>query len=327
MGRRIVENLSSRSQIFASAAKARQAASSPSAAAGACTVAEPHASPVTLQLDAGTPVWRGPAGPFDAVADRALPGFNSAAATSVAPPPPDSLLQAHCGRGWIADVEREFVLECHRTHCALRFDRGAVAWSNTGDAIWLPAPIDDSRLAVELTLGIGMVAALAARRVFCLHAGALLWRDGALAIVGSSGAGKSTFVRAVHGAGRAERIADDILPVDAVGSAWPAFPQLKLDAGQWWPRARGGLPLRAVLVLERGDCVQSVALDAQAALRALIANTAGARAFPPAVLESHLAHCVMLAQQVPVHRLQVPERAHDPESAALEAYAAVQDLR
>lgn len=245
-------------------------------------------------------------------------------------PPADGLQRSRVGRGWIADQEREFHLEEHQTHCVLRSDCGAVAWSHDGNAVWLPDAAVDERLALELVLGIGLVAALAARDVFCLHASALHCNGAALAVVGASGAGKSTFARAVQRTLGVPRLTDDILPVDAQAKAWPAFPQLKLDPAAWWPGLQGGMPLRAVAVLERvalkpGARARCTRVQTQAALRVLIANTAGARAFPPPVLERHLAHCAVLAQNVATFQLQVADRADDPDAAAVEALQALQE--
>jgi hypothetical protein len=275
--------------------------------------------PILLQFDDAPCAWRGVAGPFAVLADRDLPGF--APATAIAPPPPpvDAVLERRHERGWIDDAERSFVLERHAHHAVLAADGARLAWTADGARVWVRG-LASARDGLAFGVGIGLVAALAARGVFCLHASALRWRGGCVAFAGPSGAGKSTFARAIDAAGLAARVADDILPLDRDGLAWPAFPQLKLPATCWHPPTAGGLRLRALVVLARGAAPHCAVLPSSQAVQALVAATAGARAFPEPVLAAHLEACARWSAVLPVWRLVVPTRAPDPEGAARAAF-------
>jgi len=282
------------------------------------------AASIHLQFDAGPLICRIPAGPCTAASDRELAGCEAMRMDSLPLPAMAEPASKQPGRGWIADAERDFVLLRYPRHSMLDAAQGALAWSHDGTRVWLPRVPLDPRTAIEFGFGIGLVAALSERAVFCLHASAVCWRGGALAVMGASGAGKSTFARALDRADSARRIADDILPLDANASAWPAFPQLKLDPSMWWPAHAGALPLRAIALLSRaaqGSCTQ---LDTRAAMRALLERTAGARTFSPTVHQAHLAHCAAIARDIPVYALQVADCADDPDAAAHAAFAQLQ---
>lgn len=276
--------------------------------------------PILVQFDGAPCAWRAAAGPFTLLSDRALPGFAPAAAVALPPAPAGPMVGAsRRGRGWIDESERDFVLAAHGGHHRLQADAIDVAWSSDGRRLWCPTPPADDA-AREAALGIGLVAALAARGVFCLHASAVRWRGGCVAFAGASGAGKSTLARALDAAGLAARVGDDVLPLDRDGTAWPAFPQWKLPPAAWWPAGRGGLRLEALAVLARGAGAHCTALSGSAAVQALIAATAGARAFPEPVLAEHLAVVARWSQRLPVLRLTVPDRPRDPAGAAHAAF-------
>jgi hypothetical protein len=281
---------------------------------------------IQLQFGDGALAWRSVAGPMTVLSDRGVPGAIACTHIDADPAPSAPQLARREGRAWIDAGERGFVLAEHVGYNRLDAAGGAVAWSNDGRRVWLPRADADPRLDLEFGLGIGLVAALAARRVFCLHAAALRWRDGCIALAGASGAGKSTFARAIDDAGLATRLTDDILPVDDAARAWPAFPQLKLAPRQWWPAAGGALPLRGVAVLLRGGSPACLPLAPAAAMQALLAATAGARAFPEPVLGAHLAVCAGWVARVPVWQLAVADRPDDPQAAAREAFDCLQAL-
>jgi hypothetical protein len=273
------------------------------------------ADPILLQFDDAPLAWSGPAGPFRVLADRALPGFVAVDPQPVPPLPAPGAGETRTIRGIVGGEARELALHEHADRLRLCSGSLDVAWTRDGRRLRVAAP--DPALALEGGLGIGLVAALAARDVFCLHGAALGWREGALVLAGPSGSGKSTFARALAARGMT-RLADDILPVDAGGDCWPAFPQLKLDPAAW-SATPGPLPVRAVVLLERGSQVRR--LDVESARTALLAATAGARAFPVAVLSRHLDACAAWARRLPVWRLGVAHAPDDPASAAVEALA------
>lgn len=279
----------------------------------------PGPDPILLQFDGAPCAWQGSAGPFALYADRGLRGFDAVPPRAPPAPPDDAPRASRRGRGWIDDVEREFVLSAHAAHH--RLDAGAlsVAWSRDGGRIWCPAP-PAAGAAGEAAAGIGLVAALAARGVFCLHASVVRWRGGCVAFAGASGAGKSTLARALDAAGLAARVADDVLPVDRDALAWPAFPQWKLAPEAWWPARGGALRLEALVMLARGPAAHCTALPAAQSVQALVSATAGARAFPEPVLADHLAAVARWSRRLPVWRLTVPDRPLDPAGAARAAF-------
>lgn len=279
----------------------------------------PDPDPILLQFDGAPCAWQGAAGPFALRADRALRGLVAAPPLAPLPPPDDAPRALRRGRGWIDASEHDFMLSAHAGHH--RLDAGAltVAWSHDGERVWCPAPPADAA-ACEAAAGIGLVAALAARGVFCLHASAVRWRGGCVAFTGASGAGKSTLARALDAARLAPRVADDVLPLDRDGLAWPAFPQWKLPPDAWWHARGGALRLEALAVLARGPAAHCTALPAAQAVQALVGATAGARAFPEPVLAEHLAMVARWSRRVPVWRLTVPDRPGDPAGAARAAF-------
>jgi hypothetical protein len=281
----------------------------------------PHEpDPILVQFDGAPCAWRAAAGPFALLADRALPGFAPAPVVEPSPLPPAAPSGAsRRGRGWIDESERDFVLSSQAGRHRLQADAIDLAWSADGLRVWCPTPPADDP-ARQAALGIGLVAALAARGVFCLHASAVRWRDGCVAFAGASGAGKSTLARAIDAAGLAPRVVDDVLPLDRDAVAWPAFPQWKLPPAAWWPAAQGGLRLEALVLLARGAGAHCTALSGSAAVQALIAATAGARAFPEPVLAEHLAVVARWSRRLPVLRLTVPDRPRDPAGAARAAF-------
>lgn len=279
----------------------------------------PDPDPVLLQFDGKPCAWQGAVGPFALRADRALRG--SVAAPPLAPPPPpaDAPRAVRRGRGWIDACEREFELTAHAGHQRLDAGPLSVAWSNDGRRVWCPvAPADGA--GCEAAAGIGLVAALAARGVFCLHASAVRWRGGCIAFSGASGAGKSTLAGALDALRLAPRVADDVLPLDRDGLAWAAFPQWKLPPEAWWPARDGALRLEALVLLARGPSAHCTALPASQAVQALVGATAGARAFPEPVLAEHLAMVARWSRGLPVWRLTVPDRPGDLAGAARAAF-------
>lgn len=177
----------------------------------------------------------------------------------------------------------------------------------------------------ELVLGPGLVLALAARGVWCLHGSAVAVSDGAVVFAGESGRGKSTLAARLQAAGF-RRLADDVVPVELSSKGvevLPAFPQLKLPADRQ-PSAGAAerLPLRAVYVLPGADGAPAVAgLAPAAAAGALLRHTVAARLFSAARLRAHLEAITALVDRVAVAELRLPLR-WEALPAAVEAFAA-----
>lgn len=168
-------------------------------------------------------------------------------------------------------------------------------------------------LLEEVVLGPGLVLALAAHGVWCLHGSAIGADGGAVVFLGESGRGKSTLAARLHEDGF-RRLADDVTPVELTadgGEALPAFPQLKLPAAaQPGAAALPRLPLRALYLLATvagGEPEIAAATPSEAAAE-LLRHTVAARLFPPPLLRAHLDAVAELAGRVPVRRLRYPLR-------------------
>jgi len=189
------------------------------------------------------------------------------------------------------------------------------------DGSWVDGSALNARLPTalleELLLGPGLVVALAARGIWCLHASAVVGSLGAIVFVGESGRGKSTLAARLerHGFGR---LADDVLPLqvaDATAPVRAAFPQLKLPADrQPGAMAPERLALEAIYLIpttpEESDArgVEIIPLAPGDALTALLRHTVAARLFTADLLRAHLGACGALAERVAVRRLRLPLR-------------------
>jgi hypothetical protein len=171
-----------------------------------------------------------------------------------------------------------------------------------------------SQLDRQIILGPGLVLALALRGVWCLHASAAMYKDTLFVFLGESGQGKSTLAAYLSGAGW-QLVCDDILPVTGEHGdlhAWPHFPQLKLPAtsqpGLSFPE---NLPLGKICLLlpsGKDDIPTTHTLSPGETVKALLAQTAGARLFTPDLLRSHLEFCARYAAQVSACSLVYPHR-------------------
>jgi hypothetical protein len=184
---------------------------------------------------------------------------------------------------------------------------------------------------VERALGAPLVLALALRGAHVLHASALGGPRGVVALVGDTGAGKSTLAAAAVRPPDLglRRVADDQLAVElATATALPCFPQLKLGAAtSGWPEEEPRrLPLVAVVELARDrpgakaeptvDAVALEPLDRAEASLAIARATVAARLLDEELLTAHLDGCVLAAQRLSVLRLRYAS-GERPLSAAL----------
>jgi len=195
---------------------------------------------------------------------------------------------------------------------------------------------DDSRLRLYL-VGTVMAVLLYQRGMLVLHASVVEIDGTAVAVLGTSGAGKSSIAAALHARGH-RVIVDDVAAVDTTtGTARvvPAFPQLKLHPAV----ARSlGYDTESLLLLhpteeKRGYRVSQafglapvplgqiyiLAADANAGVETLQPGEALIElirhSYPSRLLHSggalHLHQCTDLARNVPIARLK---KAPDPAS-------------
>jgi hypothetical protein len=122
--------------------------------------------------------------------------------------------------------------------CWLRFSEGAeFLVDRAGNQVWArwsPPLTREDTVCYLLGPVLGFVLALRGR--LCLHGSALAVGGRAFALVGASGAGKSTTAAALALRGQAV-LTDDVLPLEACGEhvhVLPGYPRLRL-----WPDAVG----------------------------------------------------------------------------------------
>lgn len=174
-----------------------------------------------------------------------------------AKPPSDIALtlkqgaRASHASGWMAafdgldtlpDGTPEFRAERHQTSGDIRltYHDGVAFTVNAAGSevdICLPPSVSTAELLPAL-LGPIMGVAMRQRGVVCLHASAVALGQHAVALVGDSGAGKSTTAAAFARCGRAV-LGDDVLPLSRSGVSWlatPAYPKLRL-----WPESAAAL--------------------------------------------------------------------------------------
>lgn len=155
-------------------------------------------------------------------------------------------------------------------------------------------PQDVSELALALE-GPVLLHALAHAGIHVLHASAIAMPDGrAIALTAGSGTGKSTFAALARTYGW-PRLADDLLPLTRVGTAWVARPHLnqpKLADDEQYPAAAPrDAPLAAIVELARGPAARWDDYDAGTVARLLLAGTVATRTYTGPMLVAHLEFC------------------------------------
>ena len=206
-----------------------------------------------------------------------------------------------------------------------------------GTQIRIDANPDAEEATIRLFLmGTAMGALFCQRRIFPLHANAIVFDGQAVAFAGPSRAGKSTLAAAFLDRGHAI-LSDDICVINSgingTFVAEPGIPRVRLwsDAikrsgrdSSVLKRVRSGmdkfvvptraaqpeqaLPLRAIFVLGAdGPEVRARTLQGFSAIEALAANTYRA-SFLPMIGDpsAHFAMCLKIAQRVPILELQRP---------------------
>lgn len=234
-----------------------------------------------------------------------------------APPPRPSV----AGTGWRLDYRgpglaegriQEILAETSAPWHRVTFEDGERFLAC--DEGWIARETDNGSpgaVTLERALGAPLALALAARGVYLLHASAIETAAGVIALVGDSGAGKSTFARFASEAGQV-RIADDQLPVRLGGApaALPHFPQLKLAPEAWYPDdAPAELKLHAVVAFRHEPETAASSLTpvlGAAACLLLVRSTVSSRLFGPAALEAHLAAAAAATARLGVFELEFP---------------------
>jgi hypothetical protein len=190
--------------------------------------------------------------------------------------------------------------------------------------------------------GPALILLLARRRIFCLHASAIRMGEGALLLLGESGAGKSTMARAAGGA----RLCDDISPIQIVqanqpspfsskardrtsvdcGYLLPQFPQLKLIDQN--PNLPARVPICGIVFLRPPEPTQDCVLvsDQKTALRRLLAHTVATRLFPAEDSATLLPCLALLAANTPCFSAAQARNAVAPEQAAANLLARLEQM-
>jgi len=164
------------------------------------------------------------------------------------------------------------------------------------------APQLDPRLYPDFLLGPPLLLTLALNAQFCLHASVVARGDRAVAILGDSGAGKSTAARVLAKCYGWDRLADDVAAFARLGEGdelqvFGNFPQLKVSASDAWRLSPARLC--AVIDLRLGkSALGAVPLTMPQVALKLAGRTMAARLFPHAVLEQHLALCAQATRSV-----------------------------
>lgn len=237
------------------------------------------------------------------------------------------------------DGGAEAIRICRATTPLVRTDTPPI-WSLAGEALHFAAPgvadyrctptgIDVTPIAgapqdmIEaLLIATALPAVLWLQGDFMLHAAAVIphdWGDGALAIAGPSGSGKSRLAAAFLARG-AWLIADDSIAVRRPNRTDAAAPRCAgLAGGYHLPIQSGAAPrvfhpvadrsarraarLAAVVVLDDGSRASRTRLGAVAAVEALLANRHRASVPRLCGLDPHvLRDAARLARTVPVYR-------------------------
>lgn len=198
-----------------------------------------------------------------------------------------------------------------------------------------PAQSVASEMLSILASGAALTLVLLCRGVVALHASAVDFEDSCVAIVGSSGQGKSTVAALLCAAGAGLRT-DDVLRVDAsaalrcyagapeirlrgaarsIGDLLPAWSGRQSVDGRWViqdPRAiaPAAKPLRALFVLGGDAPVPRVEPIAGAEKLVALLRHPRMLGWRDATVERMLAsHCAELARRVPVFALSLPRGA------------------
>lgn len=278
-----------------------------------------------LQQAAGNDLFAYELADLIVVSDVALPSL-SAFSCQVPKEADSSIDSHHCNAvykatGWLAGQDREVVCTYRESGCQLNIS-GIGRFSIESSPYRISCEQIDHDvsyvLVEEALLGPPLIAALAMRGIWCLHASVVEVNGKRVLVTGASGQGKSTLAAwlSQSGLGNASRVADDLIPcIERSGKVvvLPRFPQLKLSGIEQYPLLReDALPVDAVITLNAVGRERDVLLEklgAGAAAHRLIEQTALVSLFSKQMHANHLSLIASLVGQVPVYALQYP---HDP---------------
>lgn len=245
--------------------------------------------------------------------------------------------QVDIRRGTLPDPENMAWLASGVAADADRFwmdvpDVARVLVRSGNDIVVDPAAGADERDVRLFLLGSAMGALLHQRGLLPLHASVVEVDGGAVAFMGTSGAGKSTVALHLVDQGH-PMVSDDICAIeikaDGVAVVHPGPPRMKLCQRSLAATGRSAaalapvpgvrekyqlavarttadrvLPLRAVILLDHGETGAVIRITGSAAVAALIANTfRGELVAPMERGRAHLDQCLTVARRPGVHRL------------------------
>lgn len=210
-------------------------------------------------------------------------------------------------------------------------DEADVFIRNGREVIVDPVPGVDERILRLSLLGPVLTVLLHQRGILALHAAAVEIENGAVALMGYQGCGKSALAATLYKRGHGI-LADDVTAIQFNGDkgplVLPGFPQLKLwpevilsmgEDPERLPRLDPGfekrayainhrfvekpLPLRGIYVLSENDHEEIYPLKPQEAMIELISNTYRAPVIKWIRAERHFLECASLINMVPIKRL------------------------
>jgi len=222
--------------------------------------------------------------------------------------------------GWVANAQRSVEVWSVPSGFLMRVSGGNDFYISADGQVSEPVSREQGNEMMDETdrqilLGPVIVLALALRRVWCLHASAVMFNDKVIIFLGESGQGKSTLSSYLSQSAGWRLVSDDILPVRMNGNnlqALPHFPQLKISVDS--QPALGlpeYLPLTNICLLKDTEVNQAPELQTLTTargLQALLAHTAGARMFNADLLARHLEFCAEAAPHIAFHSLLYPHR-------------------
>ena len=225
---------------------------------------------------------------------------------------------------------------------------GAHLISPAGDRVRSAPPRQEPWRWQRLLTGQVLPLAATLQGLEVLHASAISIGGGAVALVGASGAGKTSLAIRLAMAG-ALLVSDDVLALRASDGRVLAYPGPRLvNVPPDWPErdvpligrrvgrdeagwrvcvagARGSLPLRAVFFLHRGE-TPSVRPFPDVGPLPLLRNVFSSALRTPERLERQLTLCATVAAEVPCFELTVAP-GHSPAESARLVAGAVEEVR